>query len=212
MKTRVLVLLLALGLIVAACGGSDESDSGVATLETGDTVAAVEQSDVDADEEVDAEQAMMALAACLRDEGLDIQDPTVDADGNVRFGGLRGGGGEDAAAAVDRETMRTAMNACQEQLEGVALGFGGRDFDITELQDTLVEYAACMRDNGYDMPDPDFSSFGPGSGEPGEGGRGPFGAVDFDDPDFLSAQQACEDVLGGLRAPGSGARQGGAGG
>ena len=211
MKTRVLVLLLALGLIAAACAGSDEANSGVATLETEARVLAVEEPDVDADEAVDAEEAMMALAACLRDEGLDIEDPTVDAEGNVQFGGLRGGGGDGAAASVDRAAMRTAMSVCQEQLEGVALGFGGRDFDVTELQDTLVEYAACMRDSGYDMPDPDFSSFGPGAGEPGQGGGGPFGEIDPNDPDFISAQQACEDVLGGVRAPG-GPRPGGSGG
>jgi hypothetical protein len=105
---------------------------------------------------------------------------------------------------IDRAAMEAAMGACQEHLEGVAIGRGGGDFDLTELQDTMVDYAACMRDNGYDMPDPDFSSFGPGGGESGQGGGGPFGAIDFDDPDFMSAQQECEDLLSGFRGPGQG--------
>jgi hypothetical protein len=64
-----------------------------------------------------------------------------------------------------------------------------------------------MRDNGYDMDDPDFSSFGPGAeGEPAEGARvGPFGEIDQDDPDFVAANEACGEILGGLpRVPGQG--------
>ena len=48
-------------------------------------------------------------------------------------------------------------------LEGVTLGRQQRD--LTEFQDTFLEFASCMRDNGYDMPDPDFSNFG----QPGQG-------------------------------------------
>ncbi|MDJ0925095.1 MAG: hypothetical protein QNJ77_11090 [Acidimicrobiia bacterium] len=205
MRTRALVLLLALGLIVSACVSSNDSANGVATLETETTVSAAAD-DQATTEEVDAEQAMLDLAACLRAEGVDIDDPTVDADGNVQFGGFRGGPGEAGDAAVDREAMRAAMAACQEQLEGVVLGFGGRDFDPTELQDTMVDYAACMRENGYDMDDPDFSSLGPGAGgEPGEGGGGgPFGQIDQDDPDFVAANELCGEILGSL--PGAGGR------
>ena len=201
-----MVLLLALGLLASACGGSDDSD-GVASLETEDTVAASVDAGDQSTDEVDAEQAMLDLAACLRDQGLDIEDPTVDADGNVQFGGFRGAAAE---GNVDREAMRAAMNSCQEQLDGVVLGFGGRDFDPTELEDTMVEYAACMRDNGYDMDDPDLSAFGPGSGggEPGEGGGGPFGAIDRDDPDFVTANETCGDILAGLPGSGTGPGRG----
>ncbi|MCP3996632.1 MAG: hypothetical protein GY722_16475 [bacterium] len=204
MKTRVMVLLLALGLLTAACSGTDGSDDGVASLETDAPTAAGVADDQSADE-VDAEQAMLDLAACLRDQGLDIEDPTVDADGNVQFGGFRGA---EAEGDIDREAMRAAMDSCQEQLDGAVLGFGGRDFDPTELEDTMVEYAACMRDNGYDMADPDLSAFGPGAGgEPGQGGGGgPFGAIDSDDPDFVAANEVCGDILAGL--PGGGAGRG----
>lgn len=204
MNTRVVVLLLALGLLVAACSGSDDSGSAVASLES-DTTATTAGTVDDAAEEVDAEQAMLDLAACLRDQGLDIEDPTVDSDGNVQFGGFRGAAAE---GDIDRDAMRAAMDSCRDELGGVALGFGGRDFDPTELEDTMVEYAACMRENGYDMDDPDLSSSGPGSGgEPGEGGGGgPFGEIDRDDPDFVAANETCGDILAGL--PGSGAGPG----
>ncbi len=204
MRTWSAVLLMALVVVAGACGSSDGGDDGVATLQT-ETPALAEGPAADPAGEVDAEQAMMALAACLRDQGLDIEDPTVDADGNVQFGGFRGGGTAAGEPPADRETMRVAMDACQDQLGDVILGFGGRDFDMTEMEDTLVEYAACMRDNGYDMDDPDFSSFGPDAEpEVGDGGRGgPFGQIDQDDPDFIAASEVCGEILGGLpRGPG----------
>jgi len=208
MKTWSMVGLLVFALAAGACGGTEAGDDGVATLQT-ETPAGESSSNgssADVTENVDAEQAMMELAACLRDEGLDIEDPTVDADGNVQFGGFRGGG-EAGVPPTDRDTMRAAMDACRDQLGDVVLGFGGRDFDVTEMEDTLVEYAACMRDNGYNMDDPDFSGFGPGAEtEPGEGGRvGPFGQIDQDDPDFVAANEACGEILGGLaQVPGQG--------
>ncbi|MCP3975389.1 MAG: hypothetical protein GY720_12970 [bacterium] len=204
MKTRGLVLLLAFGLLMAACSGSGDSDSGVASLETDDTTVTGAGVDDQSNDDVDPEQAMLALAACLRDQGLDIEDPTVDSDGNVQFGGFRGAATE---GEIDREAMRAAMDSCQEELGGVVLGFGRSGFDPTELEDIMVEYAACMRDNGYDMDDPDLSGFGPGSGgEPGQGGGGPFGAIDRDDPDFVTANETCGDILAGL--PGGGERPG----
>lgn len=205
MKTRVAVLLLALGLVASACGGSADADEGIATLESDDSMVDEEALGEPA-AEIDTEEAMMTLAACLRDQGLDIEDPTVDADGNVQFGGFRGGAG-DGEPPADRDTMRAAMDACQDELGDVVLGFGGGGFDATELEDTLVEYAACMRDNGYDMDDPDFSGLGPGAGgEPGAGGGGgPFGLIDQDDPDFIAANEVCGELLGGLpRVPGQG--------
>lgn len=210
MKQRVLVLLV-LGLVAAACSGEDSE--GVASLAAAEDPAQVasdvQNADQDDDASVDQEQAMLDFAACMRDNGVEIEDPTVDADGNVQFGGLRGA---TDVGEVDREARRAAMQVCGENLEGFALGRRGGDLDPTEMQDTLVEYAACIRDNGYDMPDPDFSNAGPGAEEPGQGGGGPFGAIDIDDPDFVAARQACGDVLGGLRAPGGGARAGGSGG
>ena len=45
-----------------------------------------------------------------------------------------------------------------------------------------------MRDNDYEMNDPDFSNFGPGGGGGGGGGGGPFGVIDRDDPRFHRGQ------------------------
>lgn len=205
--TRHLALILCLGFVLSACGGGTES-SAVASLngETGTTAA----DDEDAGE-VDSEAAVMALTECLREQGIDIDDPTVDADGNVRLAPPRVG------ESNVRGELRGAMEACQEFLEGVTLGFGrGAGGDSTEADDLMLEFAACMRDNGVDMPDPDFSATGPGGDADAEGdgagpGGGPFGDIDRDDPDFRAAQEACQDILAGF-GPGGGRLGAGPGG
>jgi hypothetical protein len=200
------LLIAVLALVAAACGGSGSDDGeGVASLT--DANSALDDAAAAAEEipdPVDAEQALLAFTQCLRDEGLDIADPTVDSDGNPRLS--RPDFGEDGPP----EGFRESAEACQELLEGVTLGRQQRD--LTEFQDTFLEFASCMRDNGYDMPDPDFSNFGqPGQGQ-GQGGGGPFGQIDREDPDFVAASEACGDILGGIGRGGFGGRPGGGGG
>lgn len=196
MTRRLTLVILAAAVLVTACAGNDDSE-GVASIEATDTTAVL----AGESPEVDPEQAMLDLAACLREKGIDIDDPTVDSEGNVDFGGFRG---QAQDTDVEPGTVRAAMDECAENLEGVTLGRRGDDFDVTAFQDTLVEFAACMRTNGYDMPDPDVSSLGQGPG--GGGGGGPFGEIDRNDPDFIAAEEACSDILVGFRGPGSGGR------
>lgn len=204
---RLLPMLAVIALVAAACGGGD-SDSGVASLEvSGDEVAAI--SDGEATTDVDQEEAVLAFAACMRDNGVDMEDPTVDADGNVRLN-LRGNAapGEEG---FDREIVGAAREACSEYLDELSFGFENRD--NAEFQDQILEFASCMRENGYDMADPDFSSFGPGGeGDEGEGPRGPFGAIDPEDPAFQAGLEACQDILSGFGPDGAGPRFGGPGG
>lgn len=193
-RTTILPAVLAFGLLAAACSGTN-SENDVASLEV-ETQPAVEsasgESDLAADQPVSDEEAVLAFAACLRDEGIDVEDPTVDADGNLLPPRPRD------IAAEDRDAMRIAFEACGEFLENVA--FGLDDEDRAEREDQLFEYAACMRDNGYDMPDPDFTS----ERTPGQGGGGPFGQLDRDDPSFQSAQDTCSGLFAGGPVPGSG--------
>jgi len=192
-RTIVIPLLLAFGLLAAACS-SGTADSGVASLESGSAETQSSDTTVAAGSE---EDAVLAFTACLRDEGLDVEDPTVDADGNLRPPRPRD------VANLDREQARTAFDACSDYLQDVTFGFDGAD--QTERQDQLLEYAVCMRDNGYDMPDPDLTR----SGTPGQGGGGPFGELDLNDPAFQSAQTACSDIFGGTGPiPGGGTGQG----
>jgi hypothetical protein len=194
MKRNVVVpILLAFGLLAAACGGAD-ADSGVASLE-GDSQSEQTQ-DAGADS-ASAEEAVIAFTACLREEGLDVEDPTVDDQGNLRPPRLRD------IETVDREVAGAAFESCNVYLEDVT--FGLDDEDRTEREDELLAFASCVRENGYDMPDPDFDR----SGVPGQGGGGPFGELDREDPAFQTALAACSDIFGSdSPIPGTGGGQG----
>lgn len=193
---RLLLPVLACSLIAAAC--SSGSDGGeVASL----AAAAEDELAVPVtDEEVDRETALLAFAECLREEGFEVDDPEVGPDGELRL--PRPSTFEEG----DREAIQAARAACSEHLEGVTLGF--QDRDTTEFQDLLLEYAACMRENDYDMADPDLSAFQPGSGQAGGGGGGIFGGLeDRDDPMFIAADEACREIFGDTgigRGPGGG--------
>ncbi|MCP4966285.1 MAG: hypothetical protein GY926_13765 [bacterium] len=180
MKKQVWTGLVLLTLIAAACGGDDSSDA-VASLEgvaTTTSTAPVE------DELDDDEAAVLEFAACMRDGGIDFPDPVVDSNGNVGFDllALRD------LADVDQTEIEAAFEPCAPFLQGVNFGFD-RVFE-TEFQDELVEFSACMRANGFDMPDPDFSAL-TGTGQL-------YPEFDLDDPDFETAFEACEESLPGI--------------
>jgi hypothetical protein len=155
-----------------------------------------------ADTEVSDEDSLLAFSACLRENGIDdFEDPTIDADGVPEFN-LKSLGGEH-----DRDEMQAAFEACQEHLEGIAFGPGS--IDLTEMEDTLVEFSVCMRDNGYDMSDPDLSNFANGGG--GEGGGLFGGELDREDPDFVSALGECQYLFDNLSFGRGGGPAGGGG-
>lgn len=206
---RLLIMLAAFALALAACSSSGGAQ--VATLDDAGSTTTAGEDSPSADQT--DEEALLAFAACMRENGVEnFQDPTVNADGSVDFQ-FRGGGqdGENPFGDTDRETVQAAFQACSDDLDGVALGPGGGDFDISEFQDTFVEFAACMRENGVQMDDPDFSGgFGPGQGGGGAGG-GIFGDLDPDDPDVQAALEVCQGIFGN-DLPGGGGPGGGPGG
>ena len=195
MKRNVVIpIVLAFGLLAAACGGAD-ADSGVASL---DSETQAEQAEDAAIDSASEEEAVMAFTVCLRDEGLDVEDPIVDDQGNLRPPRMRD------IESVDRESAEAAFESCRSHLGDVTFGLG--EEDRTEREDELLAFATCARENGYDMPDPDFTT--PRS--PGQGGGGPFAGLDRDDPAFQEILAACSNVFSaGAPIPGAGGGQGG---
>ena len=182
-------------LVLAACGGGDSDDSApVIEVQGGETASAVDggvdAAVADGATATDEEQAL-AFAECMRDNGVeDFPDPTLDADGSVDFGvgPGAGGGGFDAQA----DGVQEAFTACQSELEGASFLPG--DGDLTEIEDDLLEFAECLRDEGLDVDDPDLDSFGPG----GDGNATPFGdGFDPQDPANAEAIEACQGTFTG---------------
>jgi hypothetical protein len=193
---RIVVLVAGIALAASACGGGTDEE-GIASLEDVEVPVAAD------DGAADAETAMLAFTECMREQGVDMPDPIVDEDGNLRLPPPAGFGRGDPAA--DRETIGIAREACADELEGVTQQF--ERLDLTEIEDQLLSYAVCMRENGYDMPDPDLASALSGRGEgPGGGlGGGVFGgAVDPGDPGFRETHEVCREVFERTFAPGPG--------
>lgn len=199
MRLRWPVALAAAALLAAGCGGGDGS-VGIASLDSGsdDSTATTTTTDTTA---VDPEQAMLEFTQCMREQGIDMADPTTDENGNFQMMRPSGGGEGGEFDPADREAMRAAREACSQYLEGIAQGFERPD--MTEMQDLMLEYAACMRENGVDMPDPDFSDSADAAGQ-GPGARLGFNAGDYDpnDPIFQAANEACQEVFGADGMPG----------
>ena len=180
MKSKfALPLLVAFGLVAAACSGGT-SNTDVASLDA-DTGGIQTESD---DGSIVGEESVLAFTACLRDEGLNVDDPGVDEEGNLVPPTPHAIAGE----TLDMAAVHSAFDVCQRFLDDVTFGLSTED--LSEREDELLAFAVCMRDNGYDMPDPDFSG-------DGHTGAGPFGdAVDTDDPAFQTAVQSCEGIIG----------------
>jgi hypothetical protein len=169
-RQRFLALpVLALALAAGACGGGDDK-GGVATLDNGASSSAAPKKDL--------EKELNDYVTCLRDNGATVPDPTVDDNGQVSFGGAQAG------RQIDRDKLQAAQKTCGPLPEGLTTAF---DPDDPKLQDTLLKFAECMRAEGVDVPDPDFSKIGKGAN--------PFGdKVDPDDPEVAAAIEVCQKV------------------
>ncbi|MDH3302180.1 MAG: hypothetical protein OES24_16910 [Acidimicrobiia bacterium] len=169
-KAGRLLFPLVLAVVVAACGGSADAGTEVATL-SGESTASADDGTVAPD--VDSSQALLDFAACMRDNGVDMADPTFDADGNVQGFGPGGGGGAAGQGLDPRsDEFQTAIGMCGDLLEGADFGGPGgrRGFDREAIQAAFTEFTACLRDEGLQVDDITFG--GPGGG-PGAGGGQP---------------------------------------
>jgi len=189
---RIIVLLAFFALVLAACGGSD--NNGVASIDNEPDTAGQDSS---GDSTASAEETLLEFAACMRDNGVvDFEDPFVNPDGSVEFGFAGGRGGADPFADVDADVLEAAFEACSDALLGLAFGSDGQ-FDLVSFQDTILEFAQCMRDNGVDVDDPTLADFAPGNQDGGECG-GPFGDLDIGDPEVRSAFETCQPIFTGF--------------
>ena len=192
-KRSMWALLGCLTLVAAACGGAEASENVASLDDSSGLVLATSEG-----EGMTEEEAFLAFTACMREEGIDLPDPEVDADGNVQLTFREAAG----ASGIDRDALQDGFEACGELIEGFTQGF--RRADDTGLADQLLEFAQCLRDQGIHVDDPDLTF------TPGEGGQagGPFGDLDLDDPEFQAAAEACQDLLpNGRGGPGPGDRQ-----
>jgi hypothetical protein len=201
-RTGIGIGILAAALL-SACGngggGAEVASLGGDEGETASTLSAE-----------DTEEALLDWVSCMREHGIDMPDPSTDADGNLVLEPMiiQAGEGEELPEPPDREEMQAADADCGRPPEGAFGGDGPMDRE--QMQEDMLALAECMRDNGIaDFPDPDFSDMGPGvveldadeepAGGMGGGVRigGPFGEdVDMDDPEVQAAFETCAEEVG----------------
>ena len=176
---------LAAGVALSACGGGSEAATGVASLngsgnESTTTTAPAQKAD--------AQQAMLDFAKCMREHGIDMPDPTFDADGR----GTMTVGGTSSGGAPDKAKMDAAQKACQSFMDKASVNMPKPDpAQIEQEKQKMLDFAKCMRDHGVDFPDPTFNSDGGGL-QVQMGGPG----IDPESPAFKSANDACSSQVG----------------
>ena len=153
-------LILCLSLTSISCGGSDSSNDGVITIDTPTPIIIAEESDQDSidnsaktDEEITTE-----FTTCLRGYGYDVADPTLNADGTVDLEGLRDSILTDPSFDINSGKTIQELGDCISLLEDATFATAPTQEDQIELQDNLLDFAECIRENGIDIPDPEFSN------------------------------------------------------
>lgn len=168
-----LVALLALSL--SGCGPGEKS-AGVATADGGGAGGSVTATPTPS-ATGDRDEQLRQFAACMREHGVDMPDPQPGAAGMA------------AGLNPSDPQVQSAFTACQATLPG-----GGQPPKLDPAQlEQYRAFAACMRDNGVDLPDPAADGtlqFNAGS----------LAQFNTNDPAFSKALTACRDTLTGLLA------------
>jgi hypothetical protein len=165
---RAIITLAAVGASTAlvACGGSASGE----------------------DAQAKAEDAALNFAKCMREHGVDVPDP--------KPGGGNGGGFSlqfRSGNPQDNQDFQDAQEACGHFLRD-AVPEGDRP-DPAEMRDRLHKMTECLRDKGYDVPEPQI--FGPGDSPPDNPPEPSKELQDLmDDPDFQQAQEDCSKEAG----------------
>ena len=137
-------------------------------------------------EELSSEDSMLAYAACMRENGVETDDPQFDINGDLISKPTFDKGKVD-------EVFQAASEVCGDLL--LALKPALDPALQAEQTENALRFAACMRDQGLDWPDPasDGSKF-----------TGSEIKVDKGSPEFAAAFEVCGDELALDAAEGEG--------
>jgi hypothetical protein len=135
----------------------------------------------------DPKEAALDFARCMREHGVEMDDPDISGDGRVAIRirpGDGGGPADDAAVKACQPAMDAAMQQSTKKMDPA---------EEARMRENALAFARCMREHGIDVPDPTFDGGvmkGRIAGGPGTDGPDP------DSPAFQEAQKACEALVG----------------
>lgn len=147
-------------VVLAACGSSSTSSNGSAGASNQGTKQ---------------ENSRLKFTQCMREHGVKIPE------------GGSGGGAPAGLANIPRSTIQAAGKACQKYASGtLGPAAGGNQ---TQITDTLVKFAGCLRENGINVSDPT------GSGTSGLQGFFQQLQQARQNPTFAAASKKCQSLL-----------------
>jgi hypothetical protein len=188
---RVAAMLAAGALVLAGCGGSSGGSTGTSTTSssggsgsegsTGSGGAAFEISEED--------------RQCLKEKGVELPEfksgegPQAFQKGEMPEGGPPTGG----FGGERREEMTKAFEECGVEMPEFKGGPGGATAGGTRpsvnsaaFKKQVKEYVACVRENGYQLAEPNLS------------GEGPiFEKAESESAAFKKASEQCQSLLSG---------------
>jgi hypothetical protein len=189
------ILALALGCLIAACGSASSSTSSTASAgasSSGTTTSA--STGTGGPNSANRTK----LVACLKSHGVTLPSrpagaPSGGAGGGTGTtgggappggggppgGGFFGGGSGGGRRFANNPKLLAAFKAC-----GANFGFRRGNFAGRISHTTITKYVDCVRQHGYNLPNPNFS------------GKGSvFPSNIRTNPKFVAASKACQSIL-----------------
>jgi hypothetical protein len=197
-----LALVVAIGaMVLAGCGGSSGGSSAASS-----TTASASGSTTEGSGGPGGMQISDEARACLKEKGVELPEfkggeggrppageggEPPEGGGEMPEGGPPGEGGPAGAGGPGGEGFEKMQKAFEEcgvetgEFKG-GPGAGAPDMNSAAFRKQIKEYAACVRENGYELAEPDFSGEGP-----------VFKKAESESAAFKKASAKCKDLLGG---------------
>jgi len=196
--TAAIVLIVLAGLLLAACGSSSTSS------DTSSTSASATTSTTGGPAGAAGASRFTAVRECLAKNGITLPKRTPGQRPSPGAGGFPGGGG---GFTLPKGVTKAQYEAAIKKCGGFPRGGGGRfaggaaGFNTPAAKAALTKYAACLRENGVNVPAPNTSGNGPVFNDKG---------LNTSSAKFTAAEAKCRSILqsifrarpGGAAAPG----------
>ena len=165
-------------LVVLAAGMGAVASAQVATLGSPEPSA----SPALASPTPDGQQGLLDWAACMREQGVEMDDPRFGLEGEL-VGGL-GKNGEGSKADAKSEDYVAANDVCGDLLS--AFKPAADPEQLAEQTESVLAWTACMREQGVELPDPNpdgsFSHYD--------------WKIDLQGEVYTAADKVCRDLAG----------------
>lgn len=221
-----LALLLAVAaLVLAGCGGGGSGSSGSESSTTASSSGSGSESSSSGGSEAEGKEGGMfniseEQRSCLKEKGVELPEFKGGGEGGAPEGGeppegaeppeggekpegAPEGGAPGGEGSEKFEEQKEAFSECGVEFSGgFKGGKGGPSTNSAAFKKQVKEYVACVRENGYEIAEPNFSGEGP-----------VFEKAESESAAFKKASKSCESLLkgGGSGSEGGESESGGEG-